>query len=147
MANKCKCGKEIEDWRTFCSRSCAAISQFNEREFQRLIILDPWFLSGETQCSLDIRQIKRFLISKIGNKCQECGWDKINPRTNLCPIEIEHINGDHKDNRANNLKLLCPNCHSLTPTYKSLNWGKGRDFRRQIPRVGQLAESVDSKST
>ena len=35
------------------------------------------------------------------------------------PLELDHINGDNKDNRLINLRLLCPNCHALTPTYRS----------------------------
>ncbi|MGD8784757.1 MAG: HNH endonuclease signature motif containing protein [Thioalkalispiraceae bacterium] len=40
------------------------------------------------------------------------------------PLELDHINGDNKDNRLNNLRLLCPNCHALTPTYRSKNSAK-----------------------
>jgi predicted HNH restriction endonuclease len=32
-------------------------------------------------------------------------------------LEIDHINGDIVDNRSENLRFLCPNCHATTPTY------------------------------
>jgi hypothetical protein len=36
-------------------------------------------------------------------------------------LELEHINGVNTDNRIENLKILCPNCHSLTDTYRGKN--------------------------
>lgn len=36
-------------------------------------------------------------------------------------LELHHINGDHNDNRLENLQVLCPNCHSYTDTYRASN--------------------------
>ena len=47
----------------------------------------------------------------------------------LLASNLEHIDGNSENNSLDNLKLLCPNCHSLTPTYKNLNKGNGR-FKR-----------------
>jgi predicted HNH restriction endonuclease len=44
-------------------------------------------------------------------------------------VEVEHIDGNWRNNQPSNLTLLCPNCHSLTPTYRALNWGRGREYR------------------
>jgi predicted HNH restriction endonuclease len=83
------------------------------------------------------RRFRDYLIGKYGAKCKLCGWDKINPVTGKCPIELEHIDGDSTNNKLENLCLLCPNCHSLTPTYKALNRGNGRHKRRMRYNIGK----------
>ena len=40
------------------------------------------------------------------------------------PLELDHINGNRHDNQLHNLRLLCPNCHALTPTYRGRNAGR-----------------------
>lgn len=44
------------------------------------------------------------------------------------PLELDHINGDKTDNRLENLKILCPNCHALTNTYRGKKLAKCRDL-------------------
>lgn len=61
----------------------------------------------------------------------KCGWSKINPTTGKVPIQLEHIDGNSENNSLDNLKLLCPNCHSLTSTYGALNKGNGRKNRKR----------------
>lgn len=60
--------------------------------------------------------IKSALIIERGHKCEVCefaSWNGI-PIT----LELEHSDGDRKNNNKDNLKLLCPNCHSQTPTWR-----------------------------
>ena len=56
-------------------------------------------------------------------ECEECGWAKQNSDGYL-PLELDHINGDHYDNRLENLRILCPNCHSLKSNHRGRNIGK-----------------------
>ncbi len=39
------------------------------------------------------------------------------------PLELDHINGRRDDNRLDNLRILCPNCHAQTETYRGKNIG------------------------
>ena len=55
----------------------------------------------------------------IENKCNECGileW-----QGQKLSLHLDHINGDRWDHRIENLRFLCPNCHSLTETYTGKN--------------------------
>ena len=53
-------------------------------------------------------------------KCRFCSWDKMSEDGRV-PVELDHINGDSKDHRLENLRILCPNCHSLQQTHRGRN--------------------------
>lgn len=64
---------------------------------------------------------KRLFTAKLKfPKCEECNWAQKTPDGYL-PLELDHINGDRHDNRLENLRVLCPNCHSLKPTHRGRN--------------------------
>ena len=52
--------------------------------------------------------------------CELCGWCEVSIDGRI-PLELDHINGVHNDNRLENLRVLCPNCHSLQPTHRGRN--------------------------
>ena len=56
-----------------------------------------------------------------GRICERCGWCKKHPVTNLPPVQIHHIDGNHENRDDSNLIVLCPNCHSLTSNF--MNYG------------------------
>ena len=51
--------------------------------------------------------------------CNNCGLDEW--LSNDIPLELEHKNGDNKNNNRSNLEMLCPNCHALTDTWRGRN--------------------------
>lgn len=61
-------------------------------------------------------------------KCNRCGLSEwLGQKITL---ELEHKNGDHYDNARENVELLCPNCHSLTDTWRGRNKNKGKSGKR-----------------
>lgn len=116
----CQVSLRAKGGKQFCSKSCEM--EFRAKARIVLIELDLGIFSERT--------LKSYLIEKYGEKCMECGWCQVNPHSGKIPIELEHIDGD-SNNKLVNLKLLCPNCHSLTPTYKALNKGNGRKNRKR----------------
>ena len=67
-------------------------------------------MRGEYRLSM---HIKTYLLEKYNNQCARCGWGETNQYTGKIPLEIEHIDGNYRNNKEENLIVLCPNCHSL----------------------------------
>lgn len=65
-------------------------------------------------------------------KCQNCGCDG-NWQNGIISLELDHINGNNTDNRIENLRYLCPNCHALTDTYRGKNKALKSECREHTP--------------
>lgn len=118
---KCKqCGILLKNpYRKFCNRECSF-------EYARDITKQR-INNGEIVHSGTLRKL---LIRERGEHCELCGWKEQNALTKKIPIQVHHKDGNWKNNKSENLILLCPNCHSLTPTFGALNIGNGREKRR-----------------
>lgn len=74
------------------------------------------------------------------DKCQICGWNKKPEGAKYTPCELDHIDGNPTNHNLTNLRLICPNCHALTKTYR---------FRRGKTNESQgrkLLDENDAKS-
>lgn len=142
-----KCSKQHSKAGIFCSRSCANSRQWSEEskkkrgdKLKQFISQNPsWkenqlkkldqriqkhketlydkhyqrFLSGDM---LDNTALKRWLIETRSEDCSIC---EIKPEWNgkYLSLQVDHVNGIRGDNRPENVRLVCPNCHSQTDTF------------------------------
>lgn len=115
------CGKELHKGQyKYCSSLCQ--QEYQRKEYIKKVNNgEESGLKKSGNTTKISGSIRTYLFKKYDNKCQKCGWGEINPTTGKCPLEIHHKDGNKAHNDLNNLELLCPNCHSLTPNYKYLN--------------------------
>lgn len=61
---------------------------------------------------------KKYIIEKFGNICSECGLDNT-WNGKVLSLQLDHIDGNSDNNAVDNLRILCPNCHTQTETFGS----------------------------
>ncbi len=120
------CGNEpAKSFYKYCSNAC-------QHQFQYYSYIKRW-KSGEilglNSDGIVSDPVKKYLRIKFGNKCCLCSWRETNQTTGVVPLVADHIDGNWRNNREENLRLLCPNCDALTPTFSGLNRGRGRPNR------------------
>jgi hypothetical protein len=101
----------------YCSNKC-------QQEFQYQQNISNWLSKKITGSQKDGRPsdfVRKYLLEESCYKCSKCGWGEKNPHNGIVHLEIDHISGKRDNNYKENLQVLCPNCHSLTDTYKTLN--------------------------
>jgi hypothetical protein len=118
-----QCGKVSRN-RKFCSNKCQKC-----HEYDQYIARWKAGVGTDLRSGLVSNHINKYLRIKYSNRCGRCGWDIPHPLDGIPPLEVEHIDGNWRNNTEDNLILLCPNCHSLTSTYRGRNKGRGRPMR------------------
>jgi Zn finger protein HypA/HybF involved in hydrogenase expression len=124
--NCVNCGNETawshQKVNKYCSLKC-------QHGYQTRLLVEDWLAGGaKSQWKYSIPAwAKAYLIETRTHRCECC--NNIEWCEKPIPLEVDHISGDSTDNSLENLRLLCPNCHSQTPTYKSKNRKSSRVHR------------------
>lgn len=136
------CGREqYRAYYKYCSNAC-------QHEYEFLKYIERWKDGQEhglQKIGIVSGHIKKYLRRKYGDKCCICGWSQVNQKTGVVPLVADHIDGNWRNNSEENLRLLCPNCDSLTPTYAALNRGNGRANRAISNRAKEARQFIRSK--
>jgi len=137
-----KCGTEHNKDGTFCSRTCANSRVFSDSaKLKKSIALkgkpskqSPYdrLAAGEKIRQTRLTKYQNTPFTELGMEnrrrrvfeeqnycCNKCGiseWQGVK-----IPLELEHKDGNNQNNLRNNLEGLCPNCHSITDTWRGRN--------------------------
>lgn len=107
----------------YCSLSCMG-------KHSRSKVVDAWLCGDEKGWSGRTVQLKKairdFVLAEAQFSCSLCGWNKVHPVDGKPLVEVDHIDGDAFNCTPENLRVLCPNCHSMTSTYRARNKNSAR---------------------
>jgi hypothetical protein len=100
----------------YCSNECAGAHK-------SLLHKQAWH-AGTLKKRIDRPTIRNYLAEDRGYKCEDCGISEW--KNKKLTLHVDHINGDSSNDSPENMRLLCPNCHSQTPFLGGANKGRGR---------------------
>lgn len=119
------CGKFVNKKGSskYCNNKC-------QMEHQTRLLLERWLSGEECGWTGKTRQLKEFVRRHIfevrGTACERCSWD-VRHEDGSILTEIDHIDGNSENCIVSNLRVLCPNCHAQTHTFRNRNTHSKRD--------------------
>lgn len=117
-----ECGNNCNRYMRYCSKKCRGANNRRVRVER--------FLAGTLNPN-SLSVLKAALIDCRGNICAWCSQGSVHNHKPLT-LQLDHVDGNSDNNHPDNLRLLCPNCHSQTDTYKSRNKNSTRAKQRRL---------------
>lgn len=111
----------------YCKLCCNKFKPNGEEELREKYIKE-WLESGELKTnSAPRKRVRNYILKEQNGLCDTCGLKQEWNGKKLIFV-LDHIDGNNKNNKRENLRMICPNCDSQLDTFKSKNKGKGREY-------------------
>lgn len=97
-------------------------------------LFDEWKNGGDYPSNATTRfcsWVREKLLEYNNYACSKCGWSEVS-RNGTIPLEVDHIDGNWMNQKFDNIRILCPNCHALTDNWKIYNKGNNENSRYRL---------------